>query len=75
MLDKFLCFGSHVVPVLIEQWIIHCQSLCRFKTGFDAVDIEIPYPHLAVYPGSRKDSYSPMRPVSLDGNTRVGAKA
>lgn len=51
-----------VVPA-IEQWNVRREFLKRLKKAFDERDIEIPFPHLTVYPGQRKDGSAP--PVNL----------
>ncbi|HEU4350865.1 MAG TPA: mechanosensitive ion channel family protein [Burkholderiales bacterium] len=47
-----------VVPP-IQQWNVKREYLKRLKKAFDARDIEIPFPHLTVYPGRRKDGAAP----------------
>jgi small conductance mechanosensitive channel len=44
------------------------EYLKRLKQAFDARDIEIPFPHLTVYPGSRKDGSAP--PLHLVSQAR-----
>ena len=52
-----------VVP--IEQWGVRREFLRRLKIAFDARGIEIPFPHLTVYAGQRKDgSAPPLRMIS-----------
>ena len=45
--------------VAIEQWNVRREYLRRLKKAFDARGIEIPYPHLTVYPGEAKDGRAP----------------
>jgi small-conductance mechanosensitive channel len=40
--------------VPLEQWGVRREFLKRLKAAFDAVGIEIPYPHLTVYAGQDK---------------------
>ena len=47
-----------VVPP-IQQWNVKREYLKRLKKAFDERNIEIPFPHLTVYPGSRKDGAAP----------------
>jgi small conductance mechanosensitive channel len=47
-----------VVPP-IQQWNVKREYLKRLKKAFDARDIEIPFPHLTVYPGELKDGSAP----------------
>lgn len=39
----------------LEQWGVRREFLLRLKQTFDLHDIEIPYPHLTIYPGRAKD--------------------
>jgi small conductance mechanosensitive channel len=43
----------------IEQWNVRREYLKRLKRAFDAAGVEIPYPHLTVYPGQAKDGSAP----------------
>ena len=43
----------------IEQWSVRREYLRRLKRAFDAAGIEIPYPHLTLYPGRNKDGSAP----------------
>ena len=43
----------------IEQWNVRREYLKRLKGAFDAAGIEIPYPHLTLYPGRNKDGSAP----------------
>ncbi len=43
----------------LEQWGVRRAYLYRLKKAFDAAGIEIPYPHLTVYPGQDKDGSAP----------------
>lgn len=43
----------------IEQWSVRREYLRRLKYAFDSESIEIPYPHLTLYPGQLKDGSAP----------------
>ena len=47
----------------LEQWGVRREYLKRLKQAFDAHGIEIPYPHITVYPGQAKDGSAP--PLNL----------
>jgi len=47
-----------VVPP-IEQWNVRREFLRRLKKAFDERGIEIPFPHLTLYPGAAKDGSAP----------------
>ncbi len=53
-----------VVPP-IQQWNVKREYLKRLKHAFDARDIEIPLPHLTIYPGKLKDGSAPSLQVAL----------
>jgi len=43
----------------LEQWGVRREYLKRIKAAFEARGIEIPYPHLTIYPGQYKDGSAP----------------
>lgn len=43
----------------LEQWGVRREYLKRIKAAFDEHGIEIPYPHLTIYPGQLKDGTAP----------------
>ena len=47
-----------VVPP-IQQWNVKREYLRRLKKAFDERGIEIPFPHLTLYPGEHKDGSAP----------------
>jgi len=47
-----------VVPP-VQQWNVRREFLKRLKAAYDERGIEIPYPHLTIYPGSNKDGRAP----------------
>jgi small-conductance mechanosensitive channel len=51
----------------IEQWGVRREYLRRLKHAFDVAGIEIPFPHLTLYPGQNKDGASPPLHLSIDG--------
>ena len=54
------------VPPL-EQWGVRREFLRRMKQVFDAHNIEIPFPHLTVYPGQAKDGSAPALHIVNEG--------
>lgn len=50
----------------IEQWNVRREYLRRLKHAFDAAGIEIPFPHLTIYPGQLKDGSAPALHVVQD---------
>ncbi|HVL36153.1 MAG TPA: mechanosensitive ion channel family protein [Burkholderiales bacterium] len=51
-----------VVPA-IQQWNVRREFLKRLKKALDARGIEIPFPHLTLYPGQLKDGSAPALQV------------
>ena len=49
----------------LEQWNVKREFMRRLKNAFDEEGIEIPYPHLTVYPGQLKDGSAP--PLRVEG--------
>lgn len=43
----------------LEQWTIRREFFRRIKVAFEERGIEIPYPHLTLYPGQNKDGTAP----------------
>jgi small conductance mechanosensitive channel len=56
-----------VVPP-IQQWNVKREYLKRLKKAFDERGIEIPFPHVTVYAGERKDGSAP--PLRVVAQTR-----
>ena len=49
-----------------ERWGVRREYLRRLKHAFDVAGIEIPFPHLTLYPGQNKDGASPPLHLSID---------
>ncbi len=56
----------------IEQWGVRREYLRRLKMAFDVAGIEIPFPHLTLYPGQLKDGASPALHLALEGKQLTG---
>jgi small conductance mechanosensitive channel len=55
----------------LEQWGVRREYLRRLKHVFDRQGVEIPFPHLTVYPGQAKDGTAPaLRVVAETGTTQ-----
>lgn len=52
--DSAVILRCRLKVVGIEQWNVRREFLRRLKKAYDARGIEIPYPHLTVYPGEAK---------------------
>ena len=55
-----------VIPA-IQQWNVKREFLKRLKKAYDERGIEIPYPHLTIYPGQDKDGSAPPLHLLTDG--------
>jgi len=57
--DSAVVLICRLKVVGIEQWNVRREFLLRLKKACDARGIEIPYPHLTIYPGEAKDGSAP----------------
>jgi small conductance mechanosensitive channel len=51
----------------LEQWGVRREFLRRLKRAFDERGIEIPFPHLTIYPGALKDGTAPELHIRQQG--------
>jgi small conductance mechanosensitive channel len=49
----------------LQQWTVKRAFLLRLKKEFDRLGIEIPFPHLTLYPGQAKDGSTPPLYLSM----------
>lgn len=54
--------------VPLQQWGVRREFLRRLKQAFDQHGIEIPYPHMTIYPGQAKDGSAPTFHIAPDGD-------
>lgn len=54
----------------IKQWRIGREYNRRLKKKFDELNIEIPFPHITLYPGKDKKGDSPTLKVEMQGGGR-----
>ena len=57
--DSAVILRCRLKVVGIEQWNVRREFLRRLKKAYDARGIEIPFPHLTIYPGAAKNSSAP----------------
>jgi len=62
--DSAVILRCRMKVVGIEQWSVRREFLRRLKIAYDARGIEIPFPHLSVYPGVAKDGAAPALRVA-----------
>ncbi len=51
----------------LQQWTVKRAFLLRMKNEFDRLGIEIPFPHLTLYPGQARDGSAPPLHVLNQG--------
>jgi moderate conductance mechanosensitive channel len=72
-LDKFadsaLIIRARTTTKPIKQWRVGREFNRRLKMKFDELGIEIPFPHLTLYPGQDKKGGAPALRLDLDGPT------
>ena len=49
----------------LQQWTVKRAFLLRLKKEFDHLGIEIPFPHLTLYPGQARDGSAPPLQLSI----------
>ena len=57
--DSAVILRCRLKVIGIEQWNVRREFLGRLKKAYDARGIEIPFPHLTVYPGEAKNGSAP----------------
>jgi moderate conductance mechanosensitive channel len=55
----------------IHQWRVGREFNRRMKMRFDELGIEIPFPHLTLYPGKDKAGNSPSLVLRMEGEKRL----
>lgn len=57
--DSAVVIRSRFKVQPLQQWTVKRAFLLRLKKEFDRLGIEIPFPHLTIYPGQAKDGSAP----------------
>ncbi|MFA6179530.1 MAG: mechanosensitive ion channel family protein [Candidatus Methylopumilus sp.] len=65
--NSAMIFRCRFKVLPLEQWGVRREYLRRLKYAFDSHGIEIPFPHLTVYPGQLKDGSAPPLHVTVVG--------
>jgi len=65
--DSAVIVRARTKTVPIEQWKVGREFNRRLKKKFDAMGIEIPFPHITLYMGQDKQGGSPPVNVRLEG--------
>ena len=70
--DSAVILRSRFKVAPIEQWGVRREYLRRLKSAFDRAGIEIPFPHLTLYPGQLRDGTSPSLHLAFEGKPPSG---
>lgn len=65
--DSALIIKARTTTKPIKQWRVGREFNRRLKMKFDELGIEIPFPHLTLYPGQDKKGGSPPLHLRVDG--------
>lgn len=64
--DSAVIIRMRIKVAPIQQWTVRRELLRRLKLAFDTRGIEIPFPHLTVYAGQKKDGAAPPHHLVRD---------
>ena len=65
--DSAVIIKARIKTLPIKQWMVGREFNRRMKKRFDALGIEIPFPHQTVYFGVDKNGAAPPAHIRLDG--------
>jgi len=68
--DSAVVIKARIKTKPIKQWRVGREFNRRLKKKFDELGIEIPFPHITLYPGKDKKNDSPTLKVEVQGNGR-----
>jgi small conductance mechanosensitive channel len=68
--DSAVVIKARIQTKPIKQWRVGREFNRRLKKKFDELGIEIPFPHVTLYPGKDKKGDSPTLKVELQGGDR-----
>jgi moderate conductance mechanosensitive channel len=69
--DSALIIKARTTTKPIKQWRVGREFNRRLKMAFDKHGIEIPFPHLTLYPGKDKKGDSPSLKLEVQGNGSI----
>ncbi len=64
--DSALIIKARTTTKPIQQWRVGREFNRRLKKRFDELDIEIPFPHVTLYPGQDKNGEAPSLQVATN---------
>ena len=68
--DSAIVIKARIKTKPIQQWRVGREFNRRLKKKFDELGIEIPFPHITLYPGKDKQGDSPTLKVEIQGGGR-----
>ncbi len=69
--DSALIIKARTTTKPIKQWRVGREFNRRLKLAFDKQGIEIPFPHLTLYPGKDKKGDSPSLKLQVEGGAQI----
>jgi len=69
--DSALIIKARTTTKPIKQWRVGREFNRRLKLAFDKQGIEIPFPHVTIYPGKDKKGDSPSLKLEMQGHESV----
>jgi len=69
--DSAIVIKARTTTKPIKQWSVGREFNRRLKKRFDELDIEIPFPHVTVYPGQDKKGQAPPLNLNVGSNEPV----
>ncbi|MCL4179604.1 MAG: mechanosensitive ion channel family protein [Verrucomicrobia bacterium] len=73
--DSALIIKARTTTKPIKQWRVGREFNRRLKLAFDKQGIEIPFPHLTLYPGKDKKGDSPSLKLQVEGGGQIPPNA
>ena len=68
--DSAVVIKARIKTKPSQQWRVGREFNRRLKKKFDELNIEIPFPHITLYPGKDKKGDSPTLKVEVQGGGR-----
>lgn len=68
--DSAIVIKARIKTKPIQQWRVGREFNRRLKKKFDELGIEIPFPHITLYPGKDKKGDSPTLKIEVQGGGR-----
>ncbi|MGZ8996938.1 MAG: hypothetical protein ACXW3P_10675 [Rhodospirillales bacterium] len=65
--DSAVTLKARIMTTPIKQWLVGREFNRRMKKRFDALGIEMPFPHRTIYFGTDKNGAAPTARVRVDG--------